>query len=74
MRSIPQQAAILLNTVLLQEAQLRAAGIKAENRMAAMTPGVEGLLQKFQDELLEAQREAGVALAAALNVAGGKHG
>jgi len=74
MLSIPDQAEVLLSTILLQEAQMRHAGLASDLRIAAMRPGIEALLQQFQDELLDAQREAGAALAAALNTAGGKRG
>lgn len=72
MLDIPTQAQLILNTILLQDAQLRAAGLSAESRMDAMAPGLEALIGKFQDDLLESQREAGVALASALNRLGGK--
>lgn len=72
MRSIPDQATAILNTVLLQDAQMRAAGLPANTRFEALTPGLCGLLQQFQDELLEAQRQSAIALAEALNMMGGK--
>lgn len=72
MLSIPDQAEVILSAVLLAEAQLRAAGVPAEVRLAAHRPGVEALLVQFQDELLDAQRDAGTALAAALNLLGGR--
>ena len=72
MRSIPDRATILIDSILLQDAQLRAAGLKAEQRALALRPGVMAYLQTFDDELLDAQRAAGVALAKALNMTGGK--
>lgn len=72
MRSIPDQAELILATVLLQEAQMRAARVPAALRWEAMRPGLEALLTQFQDEMLDAQRETSVALAQALNIAGGK--
>lgn len=72
MRSIPDQAELILATVLLQEAQMRAACVPASLRCEAMRPGLEALLTQFQDEMLDAQRETSVALAQALNIAGGK--
>ena len=72
MRTIPEQTELILQTVLLQDAQLRAAGVPAERRFEALTPGLQALLSQFQDELLDAQRQASDALAAALNFAGGK--
>ena len=74
MRSIPDQADLILGTLMLQDAQLRASGITPEDRLRAMKPGLVSLLSQFQDELLDAQRSAGVALATALNMAGGKRG
>jgi hypothetical protein len=70
MRSIPDQAEQILLSVLLQDAQLRAVGVPAPLRFTAMRPGLEAQLVRFQDELLDAQRDAGTALAAALNMAG----
>lgn len=72
MRSLPEQASLLLTSILLQEAQMRAAGLKASARREAMMPGVTTLLAKFQDELMDAQRDSAQALAKALNMAGGK--
>lgn len=72
MRSIPDRATILIDSILLQDAQLRAAGLTPEQRALAVRPGVLAYLQTFDDELQDAQREASVALAQALNMAGGK--
>lgn len=72
MRSIPDQAELILASVLLQEAQMRAARVPAALRWNAMKPGLEALLTQFQDEMLESQRETSIALAQALNIAGGK--
>lgn len=72
MRSISEQAETILATVLLQDAQLREAGVPAIGRFAACKPGLEALLSQYQDEMLEAQRQTGVALAQALNMAAGR--
>ena len=72
MRTIPDQASLLINNILLQDVQLRAAGVSHEKRAEAIWPSVCKQLETFQDELLDAQRDAGTALATALNLLGGK--
>lgn len=72
MRSIPDRTDLLLTSILLQDAQMRASGLPALARLEAMRPGIASLLGQFDDELLDAQRDAGVALAAALNLTGGR--
>lgn len=74
MRTHYEQAGMLVGSILAQAEQLRIAGVPAERTFEACLPGVQALLAQFQDELLEEQRQAGVALAQALNMAGGKSG
>lgn len=72
MRSIPTQASMIVGSVLMQAEQLSQAGVAPERIYDACLPGVQALLAQFQDDLLEEQRQAGVALAQALNMLGGK--
>ena len=70
MRDLPTQASMIVGSVLMQAEQLAQAGVPAERIYDACLPGVIALLSQFQDDLLDAQREAGIALAQALNLMG----
>lgn len=71
MQTNSQLASAILHSVLLQEAQLREAGVAPEARLVAMQPGLEAMLDAHERNILRIADEAGRALAEALNRVGG---
>lgn len=70
MRTLSETAALIVTGVLLQDAQLRAAGVPAEERAEALQPAVEAILEAHQRETLQAAEGATLALAHALDLKG----
>lgn len=70
MRTISDTAHLIITGILLQDAQMRAAGVPAEDRAEAMQPAVEAILEAHQRDTLKAAEGATMALARALDFKG----
>lgn len=70
MRTLSETASLIVTGILLQDAQLRAAGVPAEDRAVALQPAVEAILESHQRETLQAAEGATLALARALEMKG----
>lgn len=70
MPTIPELASLIVTGILLQDAQMRAAGVRAEDRATALEPAVAAHLTALQNETLVAAEGATVALARALEMKG----
>ena len=72
MQSIPERSRKMGADFQTSFIVARLAGADVDTATAIASQHMARHLEEFQDELLEAQRAAGVALAQALNMAGGK--